>query len=640
MPANAAMPMPDAAHNEQEFDGSSVAAQTVHDTITVHERDEHEPQTGASTPHKRPASVISLTDQTNLLPFRKVLAVFSGLSLCILVTCLDSTIVATALPTISATFDAGSVSSWVPSAYLLTSTAFQPLYGRCTDIFGRKAGLCLAMGIFMIGSLASGFSRSILQLIILRGFAGAGGGGIVSIAQIVISDVVTLRDRGKYQGIIGVVVAFGYAIGPLIGGALSEKWCFWVTLPISLIAVCVVLLVLPLKRVEGDIKRKLFAVDYLGALLTLAGCTLVLLPLIWGGVTFPWTSAVVLAPLFSGLVVVSLFCIWEWKGARLPIVPMYIFKHVTVTGVYITMFINGIIFYSSLFYLPQFFQVALGYSPIRSGVFLLPVLVSQTLASFISGQIISRTGRYRNIIHSGFTIWAVGCGCLSTVTATTSHGLLVFFMLIAGVGAGQTLQTTTVAAQASVSRKDMSVVTAVRNFIRLLGGTFALAIDASIINNSLRHSTASLGLPTSTVNAIVGDPTLLGSRLSLTSLDISPAAAAHILRGYTSGFRVVFILNAALAAAATIASVVMIRQKNLTRDDEGALRAKARAELAEHEKHSSHKMDEKCKDLEGNAGPRTGNEIEMTAVPSLENRKSGANFDGPLVDQESVCDKV
>ncbi|OCH93462.1 MFS general substrate transporter [Obba rivulosa] len=607
--------MPNTAHDQHESDSHSVTAPTTHDTITVHERDEQGPRTGTSTPHKRPASVISLTDQTNLLPFRKVLAVFFGLALCILVTCLDSTIVATALPTISATFNAGSISSWVPSAYLLTSTAFQPLYGRCTDIFGRKAGLCLAMGIFMIGSLASGFSRSIIQLIIFRGFAGAGGGGIVSIGQIVISDVVTLRDRGKYQGIIGVVVAFGYAVGPLIGGVLSEKvgwrWCFWVTLPISLIAVCVVLLVLPLKRVEGDIKRKLVAVDYLGALLTLAGCTLVLLPLIWGGVTFPWTSAIVLVPLFSGLVVVSLFCLWEWKGARLPIVPMYIFKHVTVTGVYITMFINGVIFYSSLFYLPQFFQVALGYSPIRSGVFLLPVLVSQTLASFISGQIISRTGRYRNIIHSGFTIWAVGCGCLSTVTATTSHGLLVFFMLIAGVGAGQTLQTTTVAAQASVSRKDMSVVTAVRNFIRLLGGTFALAIDASIINNSLRHSMTSLGLPPSAVNAIVDDPTLLGARFSnttanpLVSLGVSPPAAAHVLHGYTSGFRVVFVLNAALAGAATVASILMIRQKNLTRDDEAALRAKARAELAEEqEKSGAGKMDQKIReDLEADCRP-------------------------------------
>ncbi|TFK50730.1 MFS general substrate transporter, partial [Heliocybe sulcata] len=259
------------------------------------------------------------------LPFKKVIAVFSGLSLCILVSVLDSVTVATALPTISSVFHAGSVVSWVPSAYLLTSTGFQPLYGRFSDIFGRKAALCLAMSIFIIGSLAAGFSRSIIQLIIFRGIAGAGGGGIVSIAQIVISDVVSLRERGKYQGIIGGVNALGYAIGPLIGGALAEnvswRWCFWITIPISVFTMCVVVFVLQLKRVEGDMCRKLLAVDYIGAALTLIGCTLVLLPVIWGGVTFPWMSPVVLAPLLSGVLVVFVFCFWEWKGARLPIVP-------------------------------------------------------------------------------------------------------------------------------------------------------------------------------------------------------------------------------------------------------------------------------------------------------------------------------
>ncbi|KAH7921437.1 MFS general substrate transporter [Leucogyrophana mollusca] len=529
-------------------------------------------------------AVVNLTDQTNLLPFKKVVAVFFGLALCVVVSALDSVIVATALPTISASFNAGSVASWVPSAYLLTSTSFQPLYGRFSDIFGRKAALCLAMVVFMIGSLVSGFSRTIIELIVFRGFAGAGGGGIVSMAQIIMSDVVSLRDRGKYQGIIGGVVALGYAIGPPVGGALSERvswrWCFWVNLPVSLCALCVVIFVLPLKSVEGDFKRKLLSVDYLGAGLTLIGSTLVILPLIWGGVTFPWSSPVVLAPLFSGVVIVLIFCFWEWKWARLPIVPMYIFKHVTVTGVYITMFANGFVFFSSLYYLPQFFQVALGYSPIRSGVFLLPVLVSQSFASWVAGITVSRTGRYRTIVYVGFSVWAVGCGCLSTVTTSTPKALLVFFMLLSGVGAGQTLQTTTVAAQASVSRRDMSVVTAVRNFIRLLGGTLSLAIGSTIINNSLRSVLASLSLSPSAISTIIDDPTILGSHASdsqLASLGLSPAVASYILsHGYTRGFRSVFILNACLAAVATIASITMIKHKELMRGDEERLKAEAK----------------------------------------------------------------
>ncbi|KAJ3550297.1 hypothetical protein NM688_g5094 [Phlebia brevispora] len=567
---------------------------------TIHVPDDPDAHEKDATIKKDAKKELELTDQTNLLPFKKVVAVFGGLSLCALVSCLDSTIVATALPSISADFHAGSIASWVPSAYLLTSTAFQPLYGRFSDIFGRKAAMCIAMGTYMLGCLLAGFSRTIVALIIFRGIAGAGGGGIVSVMQIVISDVVSLRERGKYQGIIGGVISFGYALGPLIGGLLSQKaswrWCFWVTLPVSAISVAIVLFVLPLKRVEGGMRRKLLAIDYVGVALTLAACTLLILPLIWGGVTFPWTSAVVLAPLFCGALVVSLFCLWEWKGAKLPIVPMYIFRHATVTGVYITMFINGMIFFSALYYLPQYFQVALAFSPIKSGLFLLPVLVSQTAASFIAGQIVSRTGRYRTVIHVGFSVWAIGCGCISTIRPSTAKGVMVVFMLLTGTGGGQTLQTTTVAAQASVSRRDMAVVTAVRNFVRLLGGTLALAVGATIINNSLRHSMTSLHLPSSTINRIIDDPTILGQRLanstssSVQALGISFATTDHILSGYNNGFRTVFIMNATLAAVATIVSVVMIHHKELTRGDEEQLRAAAKKQ-EEHEEKAEYRDD-------------------------------------------------
>ncbi|KAF8440035.1 major facilitator superfamily domain-containing protein [Boletus edulis BED1] len=545
---------------------------------------------------KNPTTVLSppkLADQTNLLPFRKVVAVFAGLALCIVVCALDSVIIATALPTISAYFNAGSVASWVPSAYLLTSTTFQPLYGRFSDIFGRKVMVCFALSVFMVGSLAAGFSRNFIELIVWRGITGVGGGGTLSLAQIIISDVVSLRERGKYQGIIGGVLAIGYAIGPPMGGALSEKvtwrWCFWVHLPVSLIAICVVLFVLPLKPVEGDVKkqvklaltpqRKLLVIDYLGAVLSLSGSALVILPLIWGGVTFPWNSPVVLTPLCSGILVILLFCFWEWKGARLPIVPMYIFKHVTVTGVYIAMFVNGFVFFSSLYYLPQFFEVALGQSPIQSGVSLMPVLVCQTVSSWLAGITVSRTGRYRTIVYVGFGIWAVGCGCLSTVTKSTPKALLVFYMALAGIGAGQTMQTTTVAAQASVSRQDMAVVTAVRNFVRQMGGTLSLAIGSILINNTLRSALVSLGLSSSAIKTIVDNPAILGAHTSparLASLGLGPAQATYALaHGYTQGFKFVFVLNACLASVATLTSIFMIKHKELDRGDEERLREEA-----------------------------------------------------------------
>ncbi|KII87983.1 hypothetical protein PLICRDRAFT_112038 [Plicaturopsis crispa FD-325 SS-3] len=580
----------------------------------------------APTTAKPPTETgVGLTDQTNLLPFRQVLLVFMSLALCSLVSALDSVIVATALPTISAHFHAGAVSSWVPSAYLITSTACQPLYGRFSDIFGRKVMLCVAVAIYIVGSLAAGFSTSIVEVIAWRAVAGAGGGGVQSLAQIIMSDVVSLRDRrGKYQGIIGGFIALGYAVGPPIGGGLAQKvswrWCFWITLPLAFVAILVVIFVLPLKSVSGDMKQKLGVIDYLGSLLALCACTLVILPIIWGGVTYPWASAHVLAPLLVGLFAMGLFCIWEWLGAKLPIVPMYIFKHMTVTGVYITMFINGFIFFSSLYYLPQFFQVVLGYSPVYSGTFLLPVLVTQTVASFATGMTVSRTGKYRTIVHLGFTVWAVGCGCLSTVTVTTKKPLLVLYMVLAGIGAGGTLQTTTVAAQASVSRKDMSVVTAVRNFVRLLGGTLSLAIGSTVINNTFRASMTALSLPPDVVSAIIAEPGLLRASSTLSSL--TPAQAAYILsRGYTRGFRNLFILNAALSSVAVVASVFMIRAKELTRGDEEKYRAEAKSRLkAERSGKAKEDATETAGgqndmgDIEMGIGPGIGDAVEKQAA--------------------------
>ncbi|KAJ3866795.1 MFS general substrate transporter [Lentinula novae-zelandiae] len=525
-------------------------------------------------------TTLELTDQTNLLPVRQVVIVFLALSLCALVTSLDSLIVSTSLPTVSAVFNAGSVSSWVPSAYLLTSTAFQPLYGRLSDIFGRKSTLCLAMTVYFVGNLAAGFSNSIIQLIVCRGIAGAGGGGISSMLQIMVSDIVPLRERGKYVGISAGVIALGYAFGPIIGGVLAEKaswrWCFWVTLPLSVVATIMAVIYAPFKPMSGGIVQKLKIIDYPGIVLTLGGCTLIMLPLIWGGITYPWNSVIVLAPLCCGVFVVVLFCLWEWKVARLPIVPMHIFKHVTVVGVYICMFANGFVFFSALYYLPLFFQVVLGYSPTYSGTFLLPVVMSQVVSSLTAGLAVSHTGKYRTVVYTGFALSAIGCGCISIFNASTSKAVMVVLMLLTGFGNGMTMQTTTVAAQASVARKDMSIVTAVRNFVRMLGGAIALPVASSLLNNAIRDFMKNLGFPSSTISPVIDKPSLLNSPSAISSLSISPSQAADILsKGYIKGFRDVFLLNAAMSATATLVSVVMIKHKELLRGDEEQLRKEA-----------------------------------------------------------------
>ncbi|KAL0575837.1 hypothetical protein V5O48_006127 [Marasmius crinis-equi] len=492
----------------------------------------------------------------------------------------------------------------------------------------------------MVGNLIAGFSRSVAQLIVFRAVAGAGGGGIISLMQIIISDIITLRERyvfvrgfficlwndvvgsrGKYQGIVGVVAAVGYTVGPILGGALAQKvswrWCFWITIPLSLLASVVVLFVLPLKPVEGDMRRKLLAIDYLGAFLTLASSTMIILPLVWGGVTFPWGSAVVLAPLFSGIFVVFLFCLWEWKGAKLPIVPMYIFKHSTVCGVYIVMFVNGFWFFSALYYLPQYFQVVFGYSPIRAGTFLIPVVISQMVASWVSGMIVSRTGYYRAIVNTGFALLAIASGCMSTVTSRTPKAVLVLYMILSGCGGGMTMQTTTVAAQASVARKDMSVVTAIRNFMRNVGGALSLAVAGTMINNALRASMKSLLLPQSTISEIIDDPGVLFSlayaqtSTTVGSVSIPQSEAQDILaNGYNKGFRDIFILNASLGALAAIVSILLIKHKELDRPEDAE-------RLGERDRKE--KMDEEAARRSGivpvtAAAPVGGEVLEMEVV--------------------------
>lgn len=284
-----------------------------------------------------------------------------------------------------------------------------------------------------------------------------------------------------------------------------------------------------------------------------------------GGVTYPWKSPIVLAPLFSGLFLIGLFCFWEWKGAKLPIVPMYIFRHLTVTGVYIAMFINGFIFFSTLIILPQYFQAVLRYTPIGAGVFLIPFLVSQMVANWAAGMIITKTGHYRMIIYCGFAVWTIGLGLISTTNTTTSKGAQVIFMLLTGFGGGLTLQTTTIAAQAAVPKRDMAVVTAFRNFVRLLGGTLSLAVGSTIVNNSLRSSMAVIGIPARTSSAIVQDPSVLSNP---SSIGLTGQQATFILQhGYTKGFRALFILHASLAALATLTSILMIKHKDLTREE-------------------------------------------------------------------------
>ncbi|EPQ31456.1 uncharacterized protein PFL1_00791 [Pseudozyma flocculosa PF-1] len=536
-----------------------------HESRSSHDshHDDHHGTTVAPTPDSRTEAKVKLSDQTNYLPRKQVILVFAGLSCALFIALLDQTIVSTALPTITRAFGAGADASWLSTSYLLTSTAVCPLYGRFSDIFGRKVCMVFSLSLFLVGSILCSAAQSMTQLIVFRAIAGVGGGGIITLVMVIVSDVVSLRERGTYQGVLGMVVAISNSGGPLVGGALaSANWrlCFIIAIPIIVLALVAVILLLPLKKVEGSVRSKLAKIDYLGVALVLAGTVLMLLGLNWGGQTFPWTDARVLGTLISGGVLYLVFAYVEAKVVPLPLVPMRLFRNRTVASVLVQTACSGGIFYLLLFFVPQYTQVVKGFSGILAGVCLIPLMALQAVTSTAAGILVSKTGRYKAFIVGGFAIFSVGVGLLALLDVDTPTGEVIGFLILAGFGAGGTLQTTLVAAQNAVDRKDLAVVTSTRNFTRLFGGVLALAASYTILNNSVRNHLR--GVDESVIRQVISDPT------SIRTGPFSAQLREELLAAYVAAFRNVFYFGLAMILVAFLLTLFFLEELPLDKADD------------------------------------------------------------------------
>ncbi|KAI5803074.1 MFS general substrate transporter [Geopyxis carbonaria] len=526
---------------------------------------------------------LPFNEQTNYLPQSKIITIFLACASVDMVALIDQTTLAVSLSIIGSALDAGRQAAWIANAYFITSTSFQLLYGRLSDIWSRKLMLLSGLLIFFLGSLAASLAQNATQLIVFRAITGVGGGGLVTVAQIIVSDVVTLRERGKYQGILGAVVALSNGVGPLIGGALASqsadswRWIFRLNLPLAVFTSLCVIFFMPLRKVEGSWKAKLQAVDFFGAALTLAGSTLLILGLTWAGAEYPWDSAQVIATIVGGFFVSMSFVAWQWKGSKYPLMPLHIFEQKMVNGACLTMFVNGWNFIVQIYYIPTFYQLAYGYSAVKAGSLLLPLVLVQTFSSTFSGLIVTWRGRYRESIILGWVIWAIGLGLFSTLDEKSGLGKQIGYALLTGFGVGQTLQPSLIAIQAGVARKDMAIVTATRNFVRNLGGTFGLAIAGTILNNTLRMRLIPLGYSASHIRHVLDSPV----RFLRSEEEGGEELRKALLQGYQHGFRIVFIVGAALAAAALIVAVVLMPQVELDRKDDNDLKEEAKRGLEE-----------------------------------------------------------
>ncbi|GJC93067.1 multidrug resistance protein fnx1 [Colletotrichum higginsianum] len=349
-------------------------------------------------------STHGFNEQTNYVRPRTIVTIFLACASVDLVALMDQTTLAASLNIIGNALNASNQTAWIASGYFITSTVGQLLYGRLSDIWSRKVILLIGLAVFFTGSLASSVANSGTQLIIFRAWTGIGGGGLMTVAQMIVSDVVPLRERGKYQGILGAVVAIANGIGPVVGGALASqsrdswRWIFRLNMPLTLLCTLCVVFFMPLRKVEGNWRVKLKAVDFVGSFLALAGTTVLMLGLTWGGGDHPWNSAHVIATLVVG------------------------FFSKIVNGACITMAINGWNFVVQVYYIPAFYQLAYGYSATKAGAMLLPITLTQTLFSTLSGLVVHKVGRYRECILLGWVMWAVGVGLLSTLDESSSVG--------------------------------------------------------------------------------------------------------------------------------------------------------------------------------------------------------------------------
>jgi EmrB/QacA subfamily drug resistance transporter len=409
---------------------------------------------------------------------RQINLIMSGLMLGMLLAALDQTIVSTALTTISRDFNRLDLYSWVVTTYLLTSTASTPLYGKISDQFGRKRIFQAAIVIFLLGSVLSGISQNMYQLIIFRGVQGLGAGGLMTLALAIVGDVIPPRERGRYQGYFGAVFGLASVIGPLVGGFLvdqaSWRWVFYVNIPIGIVALVVINRVLHLDDVPRRAK-----IDILGSLLIVSGVSMLLVAVQDAGSAAKIT-ATAWAFGIPGIILIAAFGWWESRAAE-PIIPLKLFSNRVFTVANVLGFITGMVMFGALIFLPQYFQRVRGISPTQSGLRLLPMLAGMLLMSISSGRLISKIGRYKAFVVAGTAVLAAGVGWMTTIGINTSAWTLAGMLFVVGAGLGLFMQTLILAVQNSIPYEYMGTGTAAVTFFRTLGGAIGAAVLGAIL---------------------------------------------------------------------------------------------------------------------------------------------------------------
>ena len=488
---------------------------------------------------------------------RGVMAVFAGLLLGSLVASLNMTLVAPALPTIVAELGGLADYSWVPISAMLASTIVVPIAGKLSDIYGRKPLYMTGIIVFAIGSALSGLAPNFWFLVFARFVQGAGMGFIMPLSQAIIGDIISPRERGKYQGMMGASFGLASIVGPAAGGFITEhftwRWLFFVNLPVAVVTMVVIALYMHVPN-----ERRRHAIDVWGSLTLSAGITCVLLATVWGGVQYPWSSWQIIGLYAAAAALISTF-VWVEMHAPEPVLPLrlwkssiFTFSNIASVGVAMSMF-------GAIFFLPVFVQGVIGNSVTNSGAILVPMLVAMIVTSVLGGQFISRTGRYKVPILVGLVSMGAGFYLLSTFGVATTIQQAIEAMVLIGLGLGLTMQTYTLIVQNSVERSDMAVATSATQLSRSMGAAIGLAILGTILTQGMASAMAKY-LPPAALRQLqsagggatataVFDPAQLAH--------LPPAIAAGIRHGLADALHPVFMAGLPIIAVSILVTLLI-----------------------------------------------------------------------------------
>ncbi|PRY37749.1 EmrB/QacA subfamily drug resistance transporter [Geodermatophilus tzadiensis] len=543
-----------------------------------------EPDTGAAGPAAPAPSAPGTAaeapaEQQGRMSHRQILEALSGMLLAMFVAFLSSTVVSNALPTIITDLrGTQSQYTWVVTATLLASTASTPIWGKLADLFSKKLLIQLSIVVFVVGSMLAGLSQSVETLIAWRVLQGLGLGGLQALVQIAMAAMISPRERGRYSGLLGSVMAVATVGGPLLGGLLVDtswlgwRWCFYVGVPFGVVA-----LVLLQRTLHLPVTRRRVHIDYLGAAFLAAGVSALLIWVTLAGDTFAWASTETALFLSGGIAAVVAFVVTELRATE-PIVPLRLFRDRTTTLAIVASVAIGVAMFGSSVFLGQYLQISRGYSPTAAGLLTIPMVGGLLVSSTVSGVLITRYGRWKGFLVAGSLLVVTGFGLLATIDHETDMVLLGVFLFVLGVGIGMTMQNLVLAVQNTVAATDLGAASSAVAFFRSLGGTIGVSVLGAVLSARVGDLIAA-GLPPEAAAASGG------GGVGLADLADAPAPVQELIRvSYGDATGRVFLVSAVIAVAAVVA-ILLIREVALrTESGEEQLRRESGPALAEDDR--------------------------------------------------------